>query len=121
MTDTKDNFWTRLKKELENNFFNFLRQLPFYVICWGIGFYLLRQSAIRISLDNEKTITTQLLFLLLFSIFLLLLPFAKKIKFLNVFEIEREIKETKQEVRDFKSEIRQSLSILTNSLNASIG
>lgn len=121
MTEVKDDFWTRLKKELGNNFFNFLRQFPFYAICWTIGFYLLRQSAIRISLDDEKTITTQLLFLLLFSIFLILLPFAKKMKFLNVFEIEREIKETKQEVKDFKSEIRQSLSVLTNSLNASIG
>lgn len=121
MTEIKDDFGTRLKKELENILFNFLRQLPFYAICWSIGFYLLQQSAIRISLDNEKTITTQLLFLLLFSIFLILLPFAKKMKFLNVFEIEREIKETKQEVKDFKSEIRLSLSVLTNSLNASIG
>jgi hypothetical protein len=121
MTDLNENFWDKLKKELEKNFFNFLRQFPFYIICWSIGFYLLRQSAIRISLDNIHTITTQLLFLLLFSIFLILLPFTKKIKFLNVFEIEREIKETKQEVKDFKSEIRQTLSVLTNSLNASIG
>lgn len=121
MTNENESFWPRLKKELENYFFSFLRNLTFYILCWGIGGYLLYQSSIRMKLDDEKTITTQILFLLLVSIFLLLLPFTKKIKFLNVFEIEREIKETKQEVKDFKSEIRQSFSILTNSVSASIG
>jgi len=121
MTENKEDFWTKFKAEMEKHFFSFLRQLPFLVICWGIGFYLLRQCALRLDLDDEKTLSTQLIFLFLLSIFLILLPFAKKIKFLNVFELEREIKEAKQEVKDFKTEIRQSLALFSNSLSASIG
>lgn len=114
-------FKDKLQEELEKIFFKLLPNLPLYIICWGIGFYLLRQSAIRWSLDNEKTLTTQLAFIFLLSIFLILIPLVKTIKFLNIFELEREIKETKQEVKEFKTEIRQSISMLTNSLNASIG
>lgn len=114
-------FWDRLKNELEKSFFKLLPNLPLYLICWGIGFYLLRQSAIRWSLDKEETLTSQLSFIFLLSIFLILIPLVKSIKFLNIFELEREIKEAKEEVKDFKTEIRQSISMLTNSLNASIG
>lgn len=120
MSDDKK-FRDKFKEEVEKHFFKLLPQIPLYLICWGIGFYLLRQSAIRWSLDNEKTLTTQLSFIFLLSIFLILIPLVKTIKFLNIFELEREIKETKEEVKDFKTEIRQSLSLLSNSLNASIG
>lgn len=115
------NFKQKIFEELEKHFFKFLSNIPLFIICWGIGFYLLYQSAIRWSLENEKTLTTQLSFIFLLSIFLILIPLVKSIKFLNVFELEREIKETKEEVKDFKTEIRQSISLLTNSLNASIG
>lgn len=114
-------FKEKFKEELEKHFFKFLSNLPLFVICWCIGFYLLYQCAIRWSLDNEKTLTTQLNFVFLLSIFLILIPLVKSIKFLNIFELERELKETKEEVKDFKTEIRQSISLLTNSINASIG
>lgn len=114
-------FRNKLQSELEGHFFKLIPNIPLYIICWGIGFYLLRQSAIRWSLDDEKSLTTQLSFIFLLSIFLILIPLVKSIKFLSVFELEREIKEAKQEVKDFKTEIRQSVSLLTNSLNASIG
>lgn len=120
MSDQKK-FKDRLVEEIEKQFFKLLPQIPLYIICWGIGFYLLRQSAIRWSMDNEETLTTQLSFIFLLSIFLILIPLVKSIKFLNVFELQREIKETKEEVKDFKTEIRQSLTLFSNSLNASIG
>lgn len=117
----REKFKVRLARETEELFFKLLPQIPLYLICWGIGFSLLFKSSNRWTMDNEKTLTTQLSFIFLLSIFLILIPLVKSIKFLNVFELEREIKETKEEVKDFKGEIRQSLSLLSNSLNASIG
>ena len=114
-------FWEKLKNEIQTSFFKLLPNIPLYAICWGIGFYLLRNSSLKWSLADSESLTTQLSFIFLLSIFLILIPLVKSIKFLNVFELEREIKETKEEVKDFKTEIRQSVSLLTNSLNASIG
>jgi hypothetical protein len=114
-------FWEKLKFLFEKSFFELLPQIPLYIICWGIGFYLLIKSSLNWSLDNLESLTTQLSFIFLLSIFLILIPLVKSIKFLNVFEIEKQIKETKEEVKDFKTEIRQSVSLLTNSVNASIG
>ena len=118
---SEKSFKQKLVEELEKHIFKIISSLPLYLICWGIGFYLLYQSAIRWSLDNEKSLTTQLSFVFLLSIFLILIPLVKSIKFLNIFELEKEIKKTKEEVKDFKTEIRQSISLLTNSLTASIG
>jgi hypothetical protein len=121
MNEKDIKFQDKLKKIFEDSLLKLFPKLPLLIICWGIGFYLLRQSSLRWSIDDEKTLTTQLAFIFLLSIFLILIPLVKSIKFLNIFELEREIKETKEEVKDFKIEIRQSFSMLTNSLNASIG
>ena len=119
MDDKK--FIDKLKEELEKLFFNFLSNIFLYAICWGIGFYLLINSSMKWNINNEKSLTTQLAFLFLLSIFLILIPLVKSIKFFNIFELEKEIKQTKDDIKDFKTEIRQSVSLLTNSVNASIG
>ncbi len=121
MTEVKTTFKDRFKKEIEDHLFNLIKQIPFLIISWGIGGYILYQCSIRLNLSDEKTLTTQLIFLFLLSIFLILLPFVKKMKFLNVFELERDIKETKQEVKDFKTEIRQTMNIMSSSISTSIG
>src|SRR5690606_42104990 len=97
---SEKSFKQKLVEELEKHIFKIISSLPLYLICWGIGFYLLYQSAIRWSLDNEKSLTTQLSFVFLLSIFLILIPLVKSIKFLNIFELEKEIKETMEEVND---------------------
>ena len=117
----EESFKDKLINQMQEMFFNFLKNIVLYIICWSIGFYLLFQSALRWNISDEKSLTSQLSFIFLLSIFLILIPLVKSIKFLNIFEINREIKETKKEVKDFKTEIRQSISLLTNSLNASIG
>jgi len=118
---TEKKFKDLIIEKLQEAILKLLSQLSLYLICWGIGFYLLVQCSKRLSFDDKTSLTTQLSFLFLLSIFLILIPIVKSIKFLSVFELEGEIKEAKEEVKDFKGEIRQSLSLLSNSLNASIG
>jgi hypothetical protein len=114
-------FKEKFIEEFQNILINILKNIFLYIICWSIGFYLLFKSSKIWSVNDEKSLTNQLAFIFLLSIFLILIPLVKSIKFLNIFELEREIKETKNEVKDFKTEIRQSVSLLTNSLTASIG
>ena len=91
-----------------------------FIICWGIGFYTLRVSAIRIDPDQTKDVDGLIVFLLVFSIGLILLPFLKSLKIGKIIELEREIEETKQELKETKTELKQSVSLALATVNTSI-
>ena len=91
-----------------------------FIICWSIGFYILRVSAIRINVDDTKNVDGLIVFLLVFSIGLILLPFLKSLKIGKIIELEREVEDTKKELRDTKAELRQSISLALATVNTSI-
>lgn len=105
-----------IKQFISNNW----KTIFLFIICWGIGFYMLRVSAIRINLDDTKHLDGLIVFLLVFSIGLILLPFLKSLKIGKVIELEREIAETKQELKDTKTELKQSISLALATVNTSI-
>jgi hypothetical protein len=91
-----------------------------FIICWSMGFYMFRVSATRINLDDTKELDGLIVFLLVFSIGLILLPFLKSLKIGKIIELEREIEETKQELKETKTELRQSVSLALATVNTSI-
>lgn len=80
----------------------------------------MRVSATRINLDNTKDLDALLVFLLVFSIGLILIPFLKSLKIGKIIELEKEIEETKQELKETKIELRQSVSLALATVNTSI-
>ncbi len=95
--------------------------IPFIIIVWTIGFYILNKVTKYINLDNPDKIHKIHLLFLMMAFFFILLPFFKTIKIGNYLEIERNIKETQEDVKNFKSEVRQSIQMLSSSVTASIG
>lgn len=62
-------------------------------------------------IDNDNWI------FLFVAIFLLLLPFANRIKLGQLIEFEREIKTVQKNVDDFRSEVRNTISVLSSTVN----
>jgi hypothetical protein len=108
--DRLKNYWLKLEPNL-----------PFIIIVWGIGFYILRKTAKLINLENPQNINIFHLLFLGISFFFILLPFIKTIKIGKIIELERNIKETKEDVKEFKNDIRQNLQVLSTYINTSIG
>lgn len=90
------------------------------IICWSIGFYMLHVSATRIDPDDTKKVEGLIVFLFVFSVGLILLPFLKSIKIGKIIELEREIEETKTELKETKAELKQSISLALSTINTSI-
>lgn len=91
-----------------------------FIICWSIGFYLLLVTGIRILAEDTNDVQGLIVFLFVFSIALILLPFLKSIKIGKIIELEREIEETKTELKETKTELKQSISLALSSINTSI-
>jgi hypothetical protein len=87
---------------------------------WGIGFTVLVKTVYQFNLDSPEKIHQYRLLFLFLSIGLIFLPFLKSVKIGNWLELSREVKETKEEVKSFKQEIRQTVSMLSNTVNASM-
>jgi hypothetical protein len=89
-------------------------------LSWGIGFTMLFKTIVQFNLESPEKIHQNHLIFLFTSLGLIFLPFLKSIKIGNWLELSREVKETKEEVKAFKQEIRQTVSMLSNTVNASI-
>ncbi len=107
-------------EELKTFIFKHWKTSLLFIICWTIGFYTLRVSATRIDPDKTNDVDGLIVFLLVFSVGLILLPFLKSLKIGKIIELEREIEETKVELKETKSELKQSLSLALASVNTSI-
>lgn len=93
------------------------KEILFFVLTWGIGWYLFAIVIYRIDLNLPDTISKEHWIVLFASIFMLLLPFVSKIAFGNILKIERELKQTKSELSDFKTTTQNQFQFLTSNLN----
>lgn len=110
-----------MRERLNKYWISIEPQIPFIIVVWSIGFYMLAQVATKLSISEPQKIHRYHILFLLLAFLFILLPFIKKIKVGKYIELERNIKETKEEVKDFKSEMRQNIQILSSSISASIG
>jgi hypothetical protein len=99
----------------ENKKGNFDWVLP--TVCWILSAYFFVIFHVSSGFPPTDLSKKSSLSLLLLSLFLFLLPFAKRIKLGKIFEFEREINEIKNNVNDFKNETRQNISLITSSIN----
>lgn len=97
---------------IERNF----KELLFFLMTWAIGWYLFFSVIGHISPGQLGNSMNWAIFYT--SLFLLFLPFIKKIEFGKIFVIEREIKETKEELRHFKSDTREQFNNLLSNVNS---
>lgn len=95
-------------------------QVAFVALSWGIGLTMFFKTIVQFNLDSPENIHQHHLTFLFLSLGLIFLPFLKSIKIGNWLELSREVKETKEEVKAFKQEIRQTVSMLSNTVNASV-
>lgn len=89
----------------------------FPFLCRLVGCALLAMALTNIGFPPAKNIGTTALTLLIFSIFFLLLPIAKKISIGKLLSFEREVEKISGEVKEFKSETREFLSVYSSMLN----
>lgn len=89
------------------------------IVSWSIGFATRFKTASQFNLDSPDKIHQHHLTFFFASLALIFLPFAKTIKVGNWIELAREVKETKEEMKAFKQEIRQTVSMLSNTVEAS--
>ncbi len=87
------------------------------LISLGIGAYFIVVFHINEGFPPCTPIENDNWVFLFLGIFLLLLPFAKRLKIGQLFEIEREIKTVQETVSDFKDEMRNTVSVLSSSVN----
>jgi hypothetical protein len=102
-----------LKEKLKQHW----KEILFFILCWSIGWYLFSLAIKKINPDTGCDICALPWLIFFTSLFLLLLPFVKKIEFGKYFTIEREIKETKNELRGFKADTQSQFTMLANSIS----
>ncbi len=89
----------------------------FPLFSWVFAAYLVILFHLSTDILHQPAISEGSYLLLILAIILVFLPFMKRLKFGTLFELERDIRETKKEMKDFKNEIRQSLSVISTSIN----
>lgn len=90
----------------------------FPFLCRFIGCCLLVIALYGIGFPPKNEIGTTSGFLLVLSLFFILLPLAKKISLGKLLTFEREIEKVKTEVTDFKGETREFLNVYSNMITA---
>ncbi len=103
-------------KKIFNWIIENLKEITFFIMTWGIGWYFFIIIICKISPENSSQINTFHWIILFTSLFLLFLPFVKKIEFGQFFKIEKEVKEAKTEIKNLKSETVERFNLLTNTL-----
>lgn len=93
------------------------KELLFFLMTWSIGWYLFFLIIGKIDTNLPCVICSLHWTILFTSLFLLFLPFVKKIEIGKFFKIEKEVKETKDELRGFKTDTRDHFNMLSNSIN----
>ncbi|WAG06681.1 hypothetical protein NRZ30_16690 [Aeromonas jandaei] len=94
----------------------FFDVFPFICRLLGICFVVL--AFLAIGFPPQSNISSAAVSLLIFSIFFLCLPLAKKISIGKLLTFEKEVAEVKAEVKDFKSETREFLGVYSNMITA---
>ncbi|WNF47267.1 hypothetical protein RHP75_02180 [Pseudomonas sp. SG20056] len=89
----------------------------FPFLCRLVACALLAMALTNIGFPPTENIGTTALTLLIFSIFFLLLPIAKKISIGKLISFEREVEKIAGEVKEFKSETREFLGVYSSMLN----
>lgn len=100
-------------KTIEENW----KELLLFLMTWSIGWYLFFKVIGKIDPNISCDICPAHWMIFFTSLFLLFLPFVKKIEFGKIFKIEKEIKETKQELKDFKSDTFNNLNLISSNIN----
>ncbi|ELA8177561.1 TPA: hypothetical protein ACPJ01_004461 [Vibrio diabolicus] len=90
----------------------------FPFICRFLGICFVILAFLAIGFPPQRTISGTAVSLLIFAIFFLCLPLAKKISIGKLLTFEKEVKEVKAEVKDFKSETREFLGVYSNMMTA---
>ncbi|MES2727989.1 MAG: hypothetical protein V4643_12850 [Bacteroidota bacterium] len=93
------------------------KELILFLMTWGIGLYLFIRVICKINPDLPNTISTVHWTIFFTSLFLLFLPFVRKIELGKFLKIEKEVKETKNEVKNFKTEAVERFNLLTSSIS----
>jgi hypothetical protein len=99
-----------LKKVLVFDVFPFLCRLA------AVFFFLL--AVYGIGVPPRNNIDSSSFILLVFSLFFLLLPVAKKISIGKILTFEREIGKVKEDVTEFKAETREFLNVYSSMITA---
>ncbi|ELF5327081.1 MULTISPECIES: hypothetical protein [Vibrio] len=94
----------------------FFDVFPFICRLLGICFIVLAFWAI--GFPPKSNISSAAITLLIFSVFFLCLPLAKKISIGKLLTFEKEVKEVKAEVKEFKAETREFLGVYSNMITA---
>ncbi|OEE74262.1 hypothetical protein [Vibrio genomosp. F6] len=90
----------------------------FPFICRLLGICFVALAFLAIGFPPGSDISSTAVTLLIFAIFFLCLPLAKKISIGKLLTFEKEVKEVKAEVKDFKSETREFLGVYSNMITA---
>lgn len=94
----------------------FFDVFPF--LCRLIGIVLLGLGIYGIGIPPKENIGSTSVFLLVLSLFFILLPLAKKISLGKLLTFEKEIGKVKEEVSEFKEETREFLNVYSNMITA---
>jgi hypothetical protein len=93
------------------------KELILFLMTWSIGWYLFIRVINKINPDLPDTISTVHWTIFFTSLFLLFLPFVRKIELGKFLKIEKEVKETKDEVKNLKTETVERFNLLTSSIS----
>ena len=107
---------------MKENVLELLKRLLFFdvfpFLCRLLSAVFLVPALHAIGFPPKQEIGTLPLTLFVFSIFLLLLPIAKKISLGKLITFEREIEKVREDVTDFKAETREFLNVYSNMITA---
>jgi hypothetical protein len=95
-----------------------IKKYIFASICWLIAGYFLFLAVCSIGYPPAEEIGSTSLTLLIFGLFLFLLPKASKISIGKLLTFEKEVEHIKSEVHDFKSETRELMAVYGNVVTA---
>jgi len=94
-----------------------INSILFYGISWITSLIILRIAICNIDTKNIDQTPLIIWYLMLGGLFFLFFPFFKKLKIGKLFEIERDIKNTKEDLSNFKQDVRQSLILLNTNIS----
>ena len=90
----------------------------FPAVCYLLATYFGYAFCLAVGIPPVKAIDTTSGTYLALTLFLVMLPEAKRLKLGTIFEYESRVQELKQEVKDFKDETRQTLATYSTLVSA---
>jgi hypothetical protein len=95
-------------------------ELPFWLmpaISWIFAVYFLVVFHLSTGIPPKNVQNTSDWVMLALGLIFVILPFLKKIKVGDIFELERQVREVEKGVNDFKQETRNTLLLLSSTVN----